>query len=459
MGSIRVRPALFVAAALASLGCAFVQGLLSPSALPTRLPSTATTLPDEFTPEPGPTPSAEPADLSADTLSEMEAIERQVQALRGLLPRSPVGRRLLSPAELRQNVLEDFLADYSQAEAEDDVLVYVLLGLLEPGFDLWNLYLELYSEQIAGYYDDETQQLYVVRGAGFGGTERLTYAHEYVHALQDQVYDLDEGLGYNDQACETDSERCAGLQSLIEGDASLLEEQWLRTYATQQDVEDIIKFFDSYRSPVYDSAPLFLQQDFLFPYTSGLEFVRSLHVDGDWAAVDQAYAEVPLSTEQILHPGRYPSDRPSALEVADVLAALGPGWRLIDRNVLGEWFIRLMLSTQLEAQSAASAAEGWEGDTYLSLATDGPPAPGLALVWVSAWDGVGQAQEFDSALREYADVRFGPGEVTTLTGVWEGETSVALSERRGVQVLWIMAPDRSAADTLRSAVEFPAPES
>jgi len=47
--------------------------------------------------------------------------------------------------------------------------------------------------------------------------------------------------------------------------------------------------------------------------------------------VDAAYADVPVSTEQILHPERYPDDRPASVELADFTHLLGDGWEEIDR--------------------------------------------------------------------------------------------------------------------------------
>jgi len=65
-----------------------------------------------------------------------------------------------------------------------------------------------------------------VVGEQFGGMERLTYSHEYVHALQDQNYDIQYGLQYDTDPCKKDSERCAGVQALLEGDASLAQMDW-----------------------------------------------------------------------------------------------------------------------------------------------------------------------------------------------------------------------------------------
>ena len=401
-------------------------------------------------------PGSDPeASIPPEVRDQMNQIQEQVVLIRGLQPTGPVGRALLSPEELRQYVLDDFLADYTEEEARDDARTLALFGLIGPDYELYNLYLELYSEQIAGFYDDEAKQMFVVQGAGFRGPERITYAHEYAHALQDQQYDLQNGLGFSDEACEEDSERCAAVQALIEGDATLLEEQWLLTYASEQDVQELLDFYDIYESPIFDSAPQFMQEDFLFPYETGYAFVEHFFLDGGWAAVDAVYADPPQSTEQILHPEQYPGDRPVRLELPELVDALGSGYRQIDQDVLGEWFTQLTLREHLSPEQAEPAAEGWGGDYYITLFHDEQPLG--ALVLVTTWDTVVDAHEFYGTFRDYGDQRFGGRTLSTTTrSVWEWAQGYASIEILGDQTLWIVAPDAELAAKLRQAVPFPA---
>ncbi len=416
---------------------------VDPRRLPTEVGPAATSGPD-----PG-------ASIPLEIRTQMDQIQEEVVTLRGLQSSGPVDRALLSSEALRQYVTDDFLADYTEPEARDDARTLSLLGLLAPDYDLFNLYLDLYSEQIAGFYDDELKQMFVVQGAAFRGPERITYAHEYTHALQDQNYDLRNGLGFNDEACELDSERCAAIQALVEGDATLLEERWLLTYATDQDYQDLLDFYNALESPVFDSAPQFLQDDFLFPYESGRSFVEHFFLDGGWASVDAVYADPPSSTEQILHPERYPGDRPIKLEPAELLAALGSGWREIDRDVLGEWYTQLTLREQLTEEQSAPAADGWGGDYLLAFYHDEQNLG--ALVLVTAWDSVRDAHEFYNAFLGYGDARFGgrTSSATTLAA-WDSTLGHASLELLGDQTLWILAPDAQIAQTLRQGVTFPA---
>lgn len=392
--------------------------------------------------------------LSSQIRTSMDEIQRQVATLRGLDPLAPVQRSLLTPDELQERVSDDFLGDYTQDEADIDSRMLTLLGLLEPGVDLWTLYADLLSEQVAGYYDDEAQEMFVVRNAGFAGPERLTYAHEYDHALQDQHYDLDEGLRYNNEACDADGDRCAALAALLEGDATLLETQWLRTYATESDLEEIQEFFGTYESPVFDRAPRFLQEDLLFPYIRGLGFVTELFIEGDWAGVDEAYRQPPASTEQILHPDRYPDDLPMALEVPNLAATLGGGWSEARHEALGEWYTLLTLETVLPSDTASDAAEGWGGDAIIVLSNEG--AGKDALLLITRWDTLLDAQEFFAAFTQYGNARFGRGTTTTTLAVWTADEAYVLFERSADQTLWILAPDQTAAEALREAIPFPA---
>jgi hypothetical protein len=258
---------------------------------------------------------------------EISLIQSQVIEDRGLQPDNPVPVVLLSPEELRQNVTNDFLADYTDEEMADDQIELGAIGLIDPGFDLKGFYTELFSEQVAGYYDNDIGEMFVVKGDGFEGPEHLTYAHEFTHVLQDQTYDIENGLNYSDETCEVDTERCAAIQALIEGDATLSEFNWFQYYAPTEDQQEIIDYINSMNSPIYDSAPAFLQDDFVFAYNQGLQFVQSFYDEGGWPAVDVIYKNPPVSTEQILHPELYPAETPIPVDLPDLTSTLGDGWR------------------------------------------------------------------------------------------------------------------------------------
>jgi hypothetical protein len=401
-------------------------------------------------------------EIDPQTAAQMDQIEAQVIQERGLQPNGTFTRALLSEEQLRQRVLDDFLEDYTAEESQEDAISLSAIGLLEPSFDLYSFYIDLLSEQIAGFYDQETKQMVVVQGEGFNGPERLTYAHEYTHALQDQNYDIENGLNYNDDACEADSESCAGIQALLEGDASLSELNWFFENATDQDKSDIFEFYDSYESPILDSAPAFISQDFLFPYEAGLEFVQYLYDRGGWEAVNQAYSNPPVSTEQVLHPEDYPEDRPIPVTLPDFTPLLGAGWEHIDSDVMGEWYTYLILAqgrdenARLRESKAEKAAEGWEGDAFVVYYQ--AEKEDTLMVLYSLWESPKEAEEFASAFQDYATARFGnPTPSQNQHTTWESIEGTHTLHLEGDRTAWILAPEGSIAESVWTAIQNQSP--
>lgn len=401
-------------------------------------------------------PTVSPEQLKQIT----DKIQQQVIAIRGLQPKQKeLKQDTLTPAELEENVKNDFFKDYTQEDAKSDVRELAAFGLLPQGFDLYKLYIDLYSEQVAGYYDPKTKDMFVVQANDFTGSEKMTYAHEYTHVLQDQTWDIENGLKSNDEYCKTHSEYCAGVQALLEGDASLSEQFWFFTDATQQDQQDVQNFYTNYTSPIYDSAPLFLQKDLVFPYDQGTNFVQTLYDSGNWAAVDKAYENPPSSTEMILHPEKYPSDKPVDVPLNDVTSALGSGWKETSRNTMGEWYLSLILSagdkesTRLDEETAATAAAGWAGDTYTVNWNESSGQ--LAVILRSRWDTAKDADEFWKALGEYGQKRWG-------SPISKSSDEIAWSDaadhfvkffQDGQDIWWVMAPDQATADKIAAAAK------
>lgn len=404
-------------------------------------------------------PLEDPSELiPPEVLVEMELIQRQVREYRGLETTGVFTRVLLTKNTLQQRVLDDFLEDYSEEEAKEDAIVLEAFGLLDSSFDLFNFYYELLSEQIAGFYDNETKEMVIVQGAGFEGTERLTYAHEYTHALQDQNFDFKDGLNYNDEACEEDSERCAAIQALLEGDASLSELNWFQNFATAEDKADIFSFLDSYQSPVLDSSPAFISEDFLFPYENGLTFVQYLYDHGGWDAIDEAYLNLPASTEQILHPEKYPGDAPISISLPGLELTIGEDWQLLDQGVMGEWYTYLILAhgldpdARLNDSDSASAAAGWEGDSYVVYYE--PENDSTIMVLRTLWDSQKEANEFFDAFKAYARERFGKPVVNNSNLIsWENEFETHYLHIEDSFTTWILAPDANLANQIWTMID------
>ncbi len=413
-------------------------------------------VPDTDIPQADSTPEALRDSLDPGIVSQMETIQAQVIHMRGLAPNGQFSREIQSPEQLRQDLIEAFDEQMSEYDNWEYTLTLSILGLLDEEFDIYHFHVDLLTEQIAGYYDHETNEMVLVAGGEFGGPERMTYAHEYIHALQDQNFDIENGLGYNDEACEVDSERCAALEALLEGDATLSETQWFMHYATEEDHADLMAFYSEMEMPVMSEAPAFLGQDLLFPYQYGHEFVQMLFDRGGWEAVNQAYQSPPVSTEQILHPERYPADIPKTVILPDLLPQLDQGWEQLEQDVIGEWYTYLILAFGLDEEAritksrAAQAANGWEGDAYTVYYHEQDQS--AIMLHKALWESPTEAEEFTNTFTTYANRRFGnPIEQNDQT-FWQDENGVHTFYLEDSSTIWIFAPDPSSAISIWQAL-------
>jgi len=301
--------------------------------------------------------------------------------------------------------------EFSEEEEFQQLVTLSVMGLISPTFDLRDFYQKMYAEQAVGFYDFENHEMVIPQSAKFDGMARLTYALEFVYALLDQNFDLDRKLGFSNKKCDENPERCAAIRAMIKGDASLASATWLKTFGTAQDQADVAQATQRYMEmPVLKNAPPALIEDLLFPDTVGTQFVNYLFQRGGWKAVNQAYLDPPVTTEQVMHPERYPADKPQEVTLPDLLPVLGAGWALLDQDTMGEWATLLMLTAgidpeaRLNVNEALAAVTGWGGDIYTVYFND---ANGQSvLVLKTKWETSKDAREFYAALGTHITARF-----------------------------------------------------
>ncbi len=273
--------------------------------------------------------------------------------------------------------------------------LYKALGLVPADASLRDLTLDLLGGGVIGVYRNDQGRLYVRTKSGEpGGNERFTFAHEYDHALQDQNFTV-----FKDQDGILDqSDRILARQAVYEGDATLLMTQWAAGNLTPAQLLEIVSAAsDPEVAAVLARTPAILRLPLEFPYSTGLGFVQGLSATGDWAAVDAAYARMPESTEQILHPEKYASaEAPVKVALpADLATRLGAGWTVPLQDTFGELQIGIWLHEGgVETTAANAAAAGWGGDRLAVL--DGP-GDAWAVVMDTAWDTAADAEAFEKA--------------------------------------------------------------
>ncbi|MDP9363696.1 MAG: hypothetical protein M3Q10_05630 [Chloroflexota bacterium] len=390
-----------------------------------------------------------------------DRVAEETAMLRELPIDAEIVEVFLSREGLAERLPRDMEEDYPAAEAEADSRAWAAFGLIPPGTDLRRLYTDLLAEQVAGFYDPETNEMFVI-GGEFGALEEFTYSHEVVHALQDQHLGLDELIDV-DPAEVSDDEGLA-TTSLFEGDATVASLEYVLANPALAARIAGSALVDQPDTPVLNASPAVLALWLMFPYLGGQPFVEAIRAEGGWAAVDAAYADPPVSSEQILHPEKYlERDEPTPVALLDLAPTLGAGWEIVDENNLGEFQVAIMLANLQPGQglnamtgaialpdAASAAAAGWDGDWY-QLWGNGDRE---VLAWRSVWDGEEDAVAFADALRAYDEGRFG--------GTFAGETpqSLALAtadraariERVGNEVTYVLAPDAELAEQTMAAL-------
>jgi len=362
-------------------------------------------------------PGASPPD-EAEVQAILAEIEEQVIAIRGLEAADIGPADIIGRDELAVELQQIFDEEYPPDERERDNIALHALGLLDADQDVVELQLELLGDQVLGFYDDVEQRMVVVSDAGLDVEARITYAHEYTHALQDAAFGLD--------SLETDAvgedDRGLARTALIEGDATITMLAWMLQHLSQQEILD---YFAGAEIPDTSGIPSWMVAQLGFPYEAGLNWTTALAggdpTSPDYTEIDAAFADPPDSTEQIIDIDKWESrEAPEAIDVPDLAAALGEGWEEVDATPIGQATIGIMLEYfEIAATDADEAADGWGGDRAV-IATG--PDDAFAVAWRLAWESAADADEFLAAYETVVDSLDFPASVTELP---DGEILVA----------------------------------
>lgn len=379
------------------------------------------------------TPSGTPASGPA-----FDQIEQEVAELRELPIETGIEQEIVDPEQVRAELEDEFRSGQTAEELAAIQRTWEAFGLIPPGTDLEQLYLDLLTEQIFGRYFPDSGRLFVVAPEGeLGALQEATYAHEVVHALQDQQLGLDELFARVEQA---DEDEALALGALIEGDATATGVTYVQTHPElAEELQNEVQG-GTINTEVLETSPPIIAYTLLFPYQAGAPFALALFEQGNFDALNAAYENPPTSTEQVLHPDRYLArDEPTQVTVPDLQPALGDGWELLRENTFGEAQATILLSgsqPQLTDQASAAAA-GWDGDRY-QVWVNGDQE---TVVWQTVWDSEQEATEFAEALRATEAVGGGTPAVA-------GETSLIAQD--GSIVSYVLAPTAELAEVVQA---------
>jgi len=402
------RIAVLVSFALIAAACT-----ASPKPTPSTAPASPTA-PAPSTDTASPTPAHVPSGASAaqamralcvqptyastepvapgETPPDIAEVERQVEQVRGFEYRRPVAVQAITDAEMDAKLDAYFEGSYPKAFYDRRTIAWRTIGVIPQDADLRESLHAFLTGQVVGFYDQETGELVYLGGGDLGLAERFFLSHELTHAIDDQRFDL--------KRLDRIAGRCRDEQVLaalgaVEGSAQYFATRVLLEFPTF-DLNDILSLIEQLTSTGGSppGVPPFVYALQTWPYEAGLEFVSAEVASGGMAAVDGALRSFPVSTEQILHPERFPSDVPTPVDVPDLASGLGPGFTDLDVMQVGEEWLRAMLRLRLDSGVADAAAAGWDGGVYRAW-SDGDRVGGVLR---TVWDTPEDARAFVDAL-------------------------------------------------------------
>jgi hypothetical protein len=248
-------------------------------------------------------------------------------------------------------------------------LMYQLLGVLPTDFDYAGATFSLLGSELAGFYEPSNGSMYLAADLPTNLAE-ATLAHELVHALQDQQWNLGERTKY----VPGEGDRMGAYHALAEGDATSAMADVLVGSAnpgqTALDLPESViteSMTQGMQTGAASSIPKLLQASLAAPYVEGFRFVQSLRRLGGWAAVDSAWKRPPVSSEQLLHLEKWQQNEKPVTVPPAPFATLGNGYESLEEDTMGELGLKLLYAEWASQAESLRAASRWGGDRLVLL--------------------------------------------------------------------------------------------
>jgi hypothetical protein len=317
-------------------------------------------------------------------------------------------------------------ADYTPSFRAFDNTKFEALFLIGEDRDALAVQSSNRGSSVLGFYSSREGSIVVVADSETPTLRtEFTLAHELVHALQDQNFNLSSYRARTRDAYN-------GQNGLIEGEANFVEDRYRERCGTEWSCLNVSTNSSG------GGGDLHLGVYFVnfFPYSDGPGFVGSIYRQGGWAAVDDLYADVPATAEQVIYPERYGTDQPTNVSLEDTNSGdwervrpepprpggLRPPYATLGQSALSSMFAytlyddynrsrvigpREWLNVDADGNVNSSdplnydlaVTNGWDGDRLHVYANPDADANQTAYVWRIAWDSPAEAEEFAEGYR------------------------------------------------------------
>lgn len=361
---------------------------------------------------PAPPQDGEVTVWSQAELEELaKEIEGHIEEIRGSRFKQPVAVEVADKATLIDYMKRRTEMTESPAKLKADETIAKLLGTIGPEVDLMATAYALLEDQVGGFYDPSSKTFFLMdtMPKGLAGS---ILSHELVHALDDQLFDLDGSITRLSDVTDWS----LAYACVAEGSGTAGMNRWALGGYGEVDASGSGDMMSAQMASLA-AAPEWLWKPLMGVYMQGAAFLaKSDNIltgqgsPADSDAIEAAFAKPPRSTEQVLHPEKYwdeeSLDEPRA--VTFELAELPRGWSEQRQDILGEMSLAIVCEP-LEQRGTLDLsnpmaiigvtytnelAAGWGGDRLILLGNEG--ASWLRLV--SVWDSERDAGEFYAAM-------------------------------------------------------------
>ncbi len=306
-----------------------------------------------------------PAD-NAEFLQTADAVLADMSKLLSLPVLEPLKKSIRSREQIREYLVKNMNDDKDQDKRYADQRALEAFGAIPKGYPLDQKLLALLTEQIAGLYDPKGREFFIADWTN-PADQQVIMAHELTHALQDQHFHIQKW----EDAVKSNDDALLARDAVLEGSATVaMIDYLLRGTGTNSreipQLDPSLLLGDVSDSPELSNAPLVIREEMLFPYFAGSSFIQTVLKAGNgWTDFHKLFENPPASTQQIIHPDLYLKGVVAQpVTLAPVLKTIPKGWKKLDENGMGEFFVRVILQQFLGKQRADDLSPAWSGDRY-----------------------------------------------------------------------------------------------
>lgn len=351
--------------------------------------------------------------ISHVSCASVGILTKEIPSIRGLKFKTEVPCKLTTKPEVQKYLLNTLDKPETSTRLNKEEIIFKALGFIPEDFPYRIGLIELYRDQLGGYYDPE-EKYYAMASWMPANLQAPIAVHELTHAVQDQHFNLEKLM---DQKLSSDE--LLARSALVEGDATAVMTNYSRRNMGLKNLQDVPSvssiMFQTILGASFGgslkNAPPALQALLMFPYISGLKFAHALLLENGFSSIDDALKNPPQSTSEILHPEKYLRRLKSKTQTARLQCdkkplPSEPDYQIEYQDILGEFGVSSFLIGNNKSKDAAEIAMPWVDDKVCLYQTLNNKIIKRYLYWEHIWENSEGRDMFLNKVRNIFDERF-----------------------------------------------------